>query len=150
MKVCHVVTVCSLMDLPLGSCDDVILQKRVSTDGGKETLIRPVLKTEILVWIEPLEVYFKGHSTHIRIGSERVRPRCGSGASRRCSTRSWPEPVQFVAEISNSQTSTCRFVQLHVMFRDGGWKLTGSACTAGCHGFLMTLWQVKTFYYLVN
>jgi len=55
MKVCHVAIVCSLtalltiLDLPLGSCDDVILQKRVSTDGGKERLIRPVLTTEILV-----------------------------------------------------------------------------------------------------
>ena len=49
MKVCHVIIVCSLtalltiLDLPLGSCDDVILQKRVSTDGSKETLIRPVI-----------------------------------------------------------------------------------------------------------
>jgi hypothetical protein len=66
MKVCHMVTVCSLtiMDLPVCSCNNVISQKRISTDGGKETLITPVLKTEILVWIEPWEGYFRRHSIH--------------------------------------------------------------------------------------
>lgn len=72
MKVCHVVIVCSLtalitiLELPLGSCDDVILQKRVSMDGGKETLIRPVLNTVTLVGIEPLGENFKANSIHIR------------------------------------------------------------------------------------
>jgi hypothetical protein len=72
MKVCHVAIVCSLtalltiLDLPLGSCDDVIIQKRVSTDEGKETPIRPVPTTEILVEIKRLEEYFKGYSIHIR------------------------------------------------------------------------------------
>ena len=81
MTVCHMVIVCSLtiVDLPLCSCDNVILQKWVSTDSGKETLIRPVLTTEILVWIEPLEEYFKGHAIHIRTESERVWLCCGSG-----------------------------------------------------------------------
>jgi hypothetical protein len=72
MKVCHVAIICSLtalltiLDLPLGSCDDVIIQKRVSTDGGKETLIRPVPTTEILVAIKPLEEYLKEYFIHIR------------------------------------------------------------------------------------
>jgi len=93
MKLCHVVTVCSLtalltiLDLPLGSCDDVILQKRVSTDGGKETLIRPVLTTEILAWIEQLEEYFKGNTIHIRSQKEYDRV-VVHGASRRSCTRS--------------------------------------------------------------
>jgi hypothetical protein len=45
MKMYHAVIICSLtvllavLDLPLGSCDDVILQKRVSTDGGKKTIM---------------------------------------------------------------------------------------------------------------
>jgi hypothetical protein len=48
MKMHHVVIVCCLtvlltvLDLPLGSCDEVILQKRVSADGEDET---PVKKT---------------------------------------------------------------------------------------------------------
>jgi len=89
MKVCHVVIVCSLtalltiLDLPLVSCDDVILQKRVSTDGGKETLIRPVLTAEILVWIE----YFKGNPIHIRSQKEYDRV-VFQGASRRSCTMS--------------------------------------------------------------
>ena len=93
MKVCHVVIVCSLtalltiLDLPLGSCDDVILQKRVSTDGGKETLIISVLTTDILVWIEPLEEYFKGNSAHIRSQKEYDRA-VVQGSRRRSCTRS--------------------------------------------------------------
>jgi hypothetical protein len=98
MKVCHVVIVCSLtalltiLDLPLGSCDDVIIQKRVSTDGGKETLIRSVLTTEILVLIEPLVEYFKGNSIHIHSQKEYGRA-VVQGASRRSCTRSG---VQFL------------------------------------------------------
>lgn len=45
MKLYHAIIICSLtvlftiLDLPLVSCDDVILQKRVSTDGGRARLI---------------------------------------------------------------------------------------------------------------
>jgi len=92
MKVCHVVIVCSLtalltiLDLPLGSCDDVILQKRVSADGGKETLIRPVLTTDVLVWIEPLEEYFKENSIHIRSQKEYDRVVVQGASIRSCTT----------------------------------------------------------------
>jgi hypothetical protein len=64
--VCSLTALLTILDLPLGSCDDVIIQKRVSTDGGKETPITPVPTTEILVEIKLLEEHFKGYSIHIR------------------------------------------------------------------------------------
>jgi hypothetical protein len=93
MKVCHVAIVCSLtalltiLDLPLGSCDDVILQKRVSTDGGKESLIRSILTTDILVWIEQLEEYFNGNSINLHSQKQYDRD-VVQGASRLSCSRS--------------------------------------------------------------
>jgi len=149
MKVCHVAIVCSLtalltiLDLPLGSCDDVILQKRVSTDGGEETLIRPVLTTDVLVWIDPLEEHFKGNSIHVRSQKEYdllwytvlvvvLAPRQGSVPDQN-NYNLWFKLV------IHDQYPAGFFFQLYMIFRNADLKLTGRVSRTEYHGYLATL-----------